>query len=105
MVLPIEIKRHYHKDIWTAPGEQLHKRYSRDPGADGHGIYLVFWFGTDYRKVPKPPSIIKSPDSSAEIEEAIRKTIPGEIEDKIEIIVFDCSRPNILKKRTPKSNK
>jgi hypothetical protein len=97
MVLPVEIKRHYHKDVWTAPNEQLHKRYSRDPGATGYGIYLVFWFGIDYRKIPKPPSDIKSPSSAAELEEAIRVIIPDELKDKIEIIVFDCSRPNSSK--------
>jgi len=105
MVLPVEIKRHYHKDVWTAPEEQLHKRYSRDPGAAGHGIYLVFWFGVDYRKVPTPPSKIKSPVSAAEMEEEIRKSIPDEIEDKIEIIVFDCSRPNTPKRKNKKSKK
>jgi hypothetical protein len=98
MVLPVEIKRHYHKDVWTAPKEQLNKLYSRDPGTGGHGIYLVFWFGVDFKKVPKAPSGTKSPVSAVEMEEEIRKTIPGEIEDKIEIVVFDCSRPNSPKK-------
>ena len=98
LVLPIEIKRHYHKDIWTAPEGQLHKRYSRDPGADGHGIYLVFWFGIDFRKVPKAPNNIKSPVSAAEMEEEIIRTIPEAIKEQIEVIVFDCSRPIVLKK-------
>lgn len=99
MVLPVEIKRHYHKDVWTAPTEQLHKLYSRDPGAAGHGIYLVFWFGVDFKKVPNPPSNIKSPASAAEMEEEIKKTIPGEISNSVEVIVFDCSRPIISDKK------
>lgn len=104
MVLPVEIKRHYHKDVWTAPTEQLHKRYSRDPGAYGHGIYLIFWFGIDFKKVPNPPSNMKLPTTAAEMEEAIRKTIPSALEDKIEIIVFDCSRPKISRKLSKKQN-
>lgn len=104
LVLPIEIKRHYHKDIWTAPEEQLHKRYSRDPGADGHGIYLVFWFGIDFRKAPKAPSNIKSPVSAAEMEEEIKITIPEAIKDKIDVIVFDCSRPIVPKRKVKKAN-
>jgi len=97
LVLPVEIKRHYHKDIWTAATEQLQKRYSRDPGSFGHGIYLVFWFGSDYRKAPKPPNNSVSLTSAMEFEEEIKNTIPDEIKSNIEVIVFDCSRPIVPK--------
>lgn len=99
MVLPVEIKRHYHKDVWTAPTEQLLKRYSRDPGASGHGIYMVFWFGIDFNKVPKPPNNVKLPVSAVGMEEEIRKTISDENSNNVEVIVFDCSRPIISDKK------
>lgn len=104
LVLPVEIKRHYHKDIWTAATEQLQKRYSRDPGSSGHGIYLIFWFGPDYKKIPKPPSNTVSPASAVELEDEIRNTIPEEMKNNIEVIVFDCSRPIIPKKKGKKAN-
>ena len=43
--VPVEIKRSCHRDLWTAVRNQLIAKYTRDPGAAGHGIYLVFWFG------------------------------------------------------------
>jgi len=94
MVLPIEIKRHYHDELWTAPLDQLKNRYSRDPGAEGHGIYLVFWFGIDFRAVTKPPTTITSAlTSAADLETALSDTIPPDYKSQIEIIVLDCSRP------------
>ena len=43
--VPVEIKKCSHRDLWSAIRTQLIARYTRDPGAGGHGIYLVFWFG------------------------------------------------------------
>ena len=43
--VPVEIKRSCHRDLWSAIKTQLITKYTRDPGADGYGIYLVFWFG------------------------------------------------------------
>ena len=91
--IPVEIKRHYHGDLWTAPLEQLKKLYSRDPAAGGRGIYLVLWFGTDVKKLPKPPRGIARPTQSADLETAIRELLPEEERIMIEVIVFDCSRP------------
>lgn len=52
--LPVEAKRHFHDDIWVASSTQL-QGYSADPGADGFGIYLVFWFGNDAHPTPSRP--------------------------------------------------
>ena len=49
LAVPIEIKRSQHPDIWRGISEQLVPKYTRDPQADGYGIYLVFWFGTKYK--------------------------------------------------------
>ena len=43
--VPVEIKRSCHPDVWTAVRSQLIAKYTRDPGAEGYGIYLVLWFG------------------------------------------------------------
>jgi hypothetical protein len=90
--LPIEIKRHYHRDLWTAPEQQLRKLYARDPGTEGRGIYLVLWFGEGPgRRIPKAPEGIPQPQSPVELEEALREVIPEGDRTAIEVIVFDCS--------------
>ena len=43
--VPVEIKRSCHSDLWTAIEDQLIAKYTRDPGAVGYGIFVVFWFG------------------------------------------------------------
>ena len=45
MKLVIELKRDYHSEVWTAVERQLDRFYTRDPEANGFGIYGVFWFG------------------------------------------------------------
>ncbi len=43
--VPVEIKRSCHPDVWTAVRSRLIAKYTRDPGAEGYGIYLMLWFG------------------------------------------------------------
>ena len=76
--LPIEIKRHYHRNVWTAPQEQLKKLYAQDPGAGGRGIYLVIWFGTTgSRRVPRPPSASLRPADQQSWKRHCRSACPG----------------------------
>jgi len=44
--LPIEIKRDSNPEVEAGLRSQLIARYTHARKADGHGIYLVFWFGT-----------------------------------------------------------
>lgn len=92
MNLPIEIKRHYHADLWTAPREQLQKLYARDPGTAGRGIYLVLWFGNATFRVPTPPDGIDLPPTHFELESALQKMLPPSAVESIEIIVIDCAK-------------
>ena len=93
--LPVEIKRHYHGDVWSAPRNQLIKLYSRDPGAQGRGIYLVFWFGNTIRNTPRPPAPLTSiPSSASELEFSLYQTLSDEERTLIEVIVFDCASNN-----------
>ena len=88
--VPIEIKRDRHPDLWSAIGKQLIARYVRDPGTDGHGIYLVFWFGGD--KMPPPPDGRK-PRSANELEARLRSFLVPDEKYQIQICVIDCSLP------------
>ena len=90
--LPIEIKRHYHRNVWTAPQEQLKKLYAQDPGAGGRGIYFVIWFGTaDGRQVPRPPNGSPRPATASEMENALYRSLPERDRIMIDIMVLNCS--------------
>lgn len=88
--LPIEAKKDDNPDLWRAIHEQLIPKYVRDPGADGYGIYLVFWFGG---KGMKPPSDGKKLRSAVELEERLRQTLSAEESHRIQVCVIDCALP------------
>ncbi len=88
--IPIEIKKDTHDDLWRAIHEQLIPKYIRDPGAVGHGIYLVFWFGGIRMKPPLDGSKLRS---AAELEERLRQTLTPEESHRIQICVIDCALP------------
>ena len=87
--VPIEIKKSTHRDLWRAVREQLITQYTRDPGADGYGIYLVFWFGME--GCPMPPSG-KRPSSAHELQERLLDTLSAEEKFKISICIIDVSK-------------
>ncbi len=87
--VPVEIKRNNHRDLWHAIKEQLIAKYTRDPGADGRGIYLVFWFGTE--ECQKPLSG-RRPGSASKLEEHLRNMLSEEEQAKISILVIDVSK-------------
>ncbi len=86
--IPIEIKQDRSPDLWSAIHEQLIPKYGRDPSADGHGIFLVFWFGG---KGMKPPPDGKKLRSAAELEDRLRQTLTPEESHRIQICVIDCA--------------
>lgn len=89
--IPIEIKKSYHRDLWTSINEQLIAKYTRDPGANGYGIYLVFWFGnTDEYKPHRSPAGLK-PTSPEQLEEELISSLTPEQKLKIRICVIDVS--------------
>jgi hypothetical protein len=89
--LPIEAKRHYNKKLWSAPLGQLHG-YAADAGAEGFGIYLVFWFGTEF-PLPGRSDGDALPSSAEALETMLLNDIPPRLKDKLEIVVLDVSRP------------
>lgn len=90
--IPLEIKRHYHRQLWTAPIKQLKRLYSRDPGAQGRGIYLVLWFGLDCKPLPGPPRGIEPVSGPEGLRAALQETLPKTEWDLIQVVIFDCSR-------------
>ncbi len=89
--IPVEIKKDTHKDLWTAMHNQLIAKYTRDPGTDGYGIYLVFWF--DGKCKPHPANG-KKPRSAAELEEWLTQILTPDERHRISVCVIDCVLPN-----------
>jgi hypothetical protein len=89
--VPIEIKKDSHADLWRAMHEQLIAHYTRDPGAEGFGIYLVFWFGGEGMPLPQEG---RKPRSAQELENHLRATLTDTEQHLIRICVVDCSLPN-----------
>lgn len=87
--VPIEIKRDCHDDLWKALRNQLMAHYVLDPGAEGYGIYLVFWFGG--KGMPVAADGGKRPGSAQELEDRLRATLKHEEQQYIGVIVMDCA--------------
>ena len=90
--VPIEIKRSCHRELWSAIHTQLIAKYTRDPGADGYGIYLVFWFGEAEGCRPTPRSGPK-PKSATELQQALLDSLSDLERRKISVCVIDVSKP------------
>ena len=91
--VPVEIKRNKHRDLWSAPRNQLIAKYTTDPDTDGYGIYLVFWFG---KELTQPPPSGGRPAGPEELSErlATEATLTPTEARKISICVVDVSRPD-----------
>lgn len=99
--LPIEIKRHFHPQVWQAATTQL-QGYAANPGASGLGIFLVFWFGL----APPPPSRGKGkakPTAAAEMESMLRDGLPDQLRDTTDVVVLDVSDPRATSHRMTKA--
>ena len=89
--VPIEIKRSCHGDWWSAIKTQLIAKYTRDPGAEGYGVYLVFWFGEAEGCSPKPASG-RRPKSPDELRQALIDNLTSGERRKISVCVIDVSK-------------
>ncbi len=93
-LLPIEVKHHFHAELWTAWRTQLDRLYTRDAMAGGLGIYLILWSSEDKgRKMPKLPIGVKRPDSADGLCQALESLIPEEDRHRLRVVVVDISRP------------
>ena len=88
--IPIEIKKSPHRELWTAIRTQLMAKYTRDPEAEGHGIYLVLWFGQASCH-PGPDG--KKPHSAEQLRNALVEGLSPEESRKVSVCVFDVSKP------------
>ena len=86
--VPVEIKRSQHPAVWTSIEGQLIGKYAIDPVAEGHGVYLVLWFGREHRK--RSPSG-EHARGAADLERRLRSTLSDRRKRKIAVCVIDVS--------------
>ena len=91
--VPIEIKHNNHRKIWSAINEQLVSKYMRDPDCNGFGIYLVFWFGPEYMRVPLASGCI--PEQPEEVKKLLLRQIDPKAKNHVFVIVVDVS-PQVM---------
>ena len=89
--VPVETRMSSSRDLWTAIDTQLIPRYARDPRSGGHGVYVVFWHGADYAKIPTPKG--RPPRTSSELEERLVQELNAAVRQKVGVIVLDVSPP------------
>ena len=92
-MLPIEAKHHYNADLWTAWRDQLDKLYTRDAGAGGLGVYLVYWSGEATSRIlpTLPAGVNVRPISALELKIALEDQIPPEDRNRLRVVVVDIS--------------
>lgn len=88
--VPIEIKKSDHRELWSAIRTQLMAKYTRDPETDGHGIYLVFWFGVEFCQLPGSGT---RPQGALELKERLIDSLTTDEQRKISICVIDVAKP------------
>lgn len=96
LMLPIEVKGQWHKDLWHAADTQLDRLYSNDWRADHKGIYLVFWFGEDVadnKKLKPPEKGTARPSTADELRKTLIEKSKAAARGHIEIVVLDLVRP------------
>ena len=87
--VPIEIKRNIHQNLWSAMRDQLIEKYMQNAAASSHGIYLVFWFGTDKRQ----PRAGDRPESADELEKGLKNTLSPDEARRVSVCVIDVTKP------------
>ena len=90
--VPVEIKRSCHRDVWTAVQDQLIAKYTRDPGAAGFGIYLVFWFGDTQACRPTKCGDWR-PTTADDVRGRLEQSLSDRERGLISICVVDVSVP------------
>ena len=88
--VPIEVKRNDHPELWHAAKTQLMAKYASDPATNGHGIYVVLWFGRDHTRLPPNGSRPVTPDK---LRQQIEGTLTEQERRRIHVRVIDVSQP------------
>ena len=91
--LPVEIKGQWHREVWNAASDQLDAKYARDWRAQGHGVYIVLWFGDVHGKqIPRHPEGLERPATPETLRQMLIDRLPEAQRPLIDVLVIDISR-------------
>ena len=88
--VPIEVKRNDNRELWHAARTQLMAKYASDPATNGHGIYVVLWFGRDCTRRSPNGTRPATPD---DLKQEIEGTLTEQERRNIHVRVIDVSKP------------
>ncbi len=89
LAIPVEIKKEDNRALWLAWRDQLAALSAVDPAADGHGIYLVLWFGHKPRSSPEGAK----PSRAVDMEQMLKDRVPLNDRARLAVRVMDLSLP------------
>lgn len=95
IVIPLETKGQWHRNVWAAATDQLDRYYCKTSKSASKGIYVVFWFGKNAppgKRIKLPPNGGQSPETPEEMRVALQARIPLERRTDIEVVVLDVTR-------------
>ena len=90
VIVPIEIKKDDHPEVWTAWKGQLESRYMANPAAQQTGVYIVLWFG----ERPKTSPTKVRPHSAQHMADLLSAEIPEDRRGHVLGLVVDLSPRN-----------
>jgi hypothetical protein len=76
LLLPVEVKGDWHKELFSAHTSQLEKKYATDYRSQGYGVYLVLWMGSNRGSKDRAT---KHPSSDTSSPEKLQLVIKNEI--------------------------
>ncbi len=89
--VPVEIKKNTHPRLWSAINDQLIDQYVRAPESNGHGVYLVLWFGPRHTKTVPPSG--RRPKTPEELRERLTGELAPDQRRKVKVVVVDVCGP------------
>lgn len=95
MLLPIEIKGDWNRDLWSAAHEQLGEKYASEPRCHGQGIYMILWLGANRGEAPRPR---QHPNFPVHTPQELQQRLQQEAAQKprglhVRVVVLDISIP------------
>lgn len=91
VIVPIEIKGQWHRDLWTAADQQLDHLYVNDRRA-AYGIYIVLWFG-EGTALSAPPNGAARMATPQALQAALAAMSKAAQVGRVEVVVLDFTRP------------
>lgn len=92
ITLPIEIKRAWNRQLWSAADQQLDDGYVSFHRGSGLGIYLVLWFGEQSNKPPRPADGSPAPCSPEQLKTMLEERCEAVKRGRVTVVVMDMTR-------------